>query len=57
MYKAGHRLTEAGVQEILRLRGEGKTYQQVASCLGITTGTVYNVCKGRTWKWLTGKGS
>lgn len=46
------RLTEAGVREIRRRRSNGDTYQAIANALGVTLGTVFNVCTGRTWGWL-----
>lgn len=47
------RLTEEGVREIRRRREKGDTYQAIANGLGVTLGTVYNVCTSRTWGWLT----
>lgn len=56
------RLREAGAREILRLRSlehpetrEKFTYQQIAAKLGVSIGTVFNVCKARTWSWLGGE--
>lgn len=46
------RLTEYGAQEVLRHRAEGMTYREIASALDVTVGTVYNVVRRRTWKWL-----
>lgn len=53
------RLREAGAREILRLRQEdpkANTYQKIAGALGVSIGTVFNVCKGNTWAWLGGDG-
>ncbi len=56
----GGRLREAGAREILRLRqtpksdGRKHTYQEVAALLGVSVGTVFSVCKARTWSWLGG---
>lgn len=46
------RLTEEGVKEIRARRARKETYTQIALALDITTGTVYSVLKGRTWRWL-----
>ncbi len=53
------RLREAGVLEIRRLRDEkradGKpvhSYQAIATNMGVSIGTVYNVCSGKTHDWL-----
>lgn len=55
------RLREDGVKKIHELRGEydatgvrvnskgEKTYQAIAEELRVSLGTVYNVCRGRTW--------
>lgn len=47
------RLREEGARKIKELRGQGQTYQEIASTLAVSMTTVYNVCKGRTWSWLT----
>lgn len=54
------RLTEAGVRAMRKMRDEKKddgaarhTYQAIANSFGVTLGTVFNVCTGRTWGWLT----
>lgn len=54
------RLTEAGVRAMRKMRDEKKadgsakhTYQAIASAFGVTLGTVFNVCTGRTWGWLS----
>lgn len=52
------RLKEAGAREILRLRtlsDPKMTYQQIAVKLEVSVGTVFNVCKARTWSWLGGE--
>ena len=46
--RANGRLTEAGVSEIHRLRAAGHTYPAIAKLVGISNGTVYQVCKGKT---------
>lgn len=63
---SSNRLREATVAKIHELRGaydsEGKpqkptrTYQSIATELGISLGTVYNVVKGRTHKEDVPKG-
>ncbi len=51
------RLREAGAREILaRRRAEPKpTYQQIAHDMKVSIGTVFNVCRARTWSWLGGE--
>ncbi len=53
------RLTEDGVRAMRAMRQEkredGKakhTYQAIAAAFGVTLGTVFNVCSGRTHAWL-----
>lgn len=46
------RLRENGARLILQLRKDGRTYQEIAGQLAVSIGTVFNVCKGRTWSWL-----
>lgn len=46
------RLTEDGVRDIHRRRASGETYQAIANAVGVSIGTVYNVCTGKTWGWL-----
>ena len=46
------RLREDGVREIRQRRAKGETYQKIATALGVSLGTVYNVCSGKTWGWL-----
>lgn len=46
------RLREAGARAVLERRKDGKTYQEIATEIGISIGTVYNICTGRTWAWL-----
>jgi transcriptional regulator with XRE-family HTH domain len=46
------RLSEAGVREVRTRRAAGQTYQDIANAMGISQGTVYNIVKGKTWKWL-----
>lgn len=45
-------LTEAGARRGLELRRSGATYSQIANALGISTGTVYNLCVSPSWGWL-----
>ena len=47
--KVSGRLTEEGVREVRRRRAEGQTYQQIATEMGVSLGTVYNIVKKRTW--------
>jgi transposase len=47
------RLREDGARAVLAARAEGKTYQAIAEQVGVSIGTVYNICKGRTWAWLS----
>lgn len=51
------RLREAGARRILAMRAQDPkpTYQQIAYELEVSIGTVFNVCKGRTWSWLGGE--
>lgn len=52
-YKApSGKLREDGVREVRRRRENKETYQQIANSMGVSIGTVYNVCKGKTWGWL-----
>lgn len=46
------RLREDTVRRIRAMRGEGKTYQQIAIETEVSIGTVYNIVKGNTWSWL-----
>lgn len=46
------RLTEAGVREIRRRREAKETLQAIATAMGVSIGTVYNVCARKTWAWL-----
>lgn len=46
------RLREEGVREIRERRAKGETYQSIATAMGVSIGTVYNVCTGKTWGWL-----
>lgn len=46
------RLREEGVREIRERRKKGETYQTIANALGVSIGTVYNVCTKKTWGWL-----
>lgn len=42
------RLTADGVAQLKKLRAAKKSYQAIASELGISITTVYNILKGRT---------
>lgn len=46
------RLSEDGVREVRARRAAKETYQQIANEMGVSVGTVYNIMKGKTWKWL-----
>ena len=46
------RLREEAVREIRERRAKGDTYQKIANDYGVSLGTIYNVCKGKTWGWL-----
>lgn len=46
------RLREDGARAILERRKAGATYQAIAEEFAVSIGTVYNLCKGRTWAWL-----
>lgn len=46
------RLTQEGVREVRARRERGETYQQIANAVGLTVGSVYNIVKGKTWRWL-----
>lgn len=46
------KLREAGAREILRLRGEGWTLEQIAQQLDVSVTTVWNVVHGKAWGWL-----
>lgn len=46
------KLRESGARRILELRKTGRTYQQIAEEMRVSIGTVYNICKGRTWEFL-----
>lgn len=49
MYKGTNgRLTLAGVEYVHKARAAGKTYQQIATEIGVCITTVYNVAKQRT---------
>lgn len=55
-YKAPNgRLREEGVHEIRRRRDAGETLQAIATSLGLSIGTVFNVVKKKTWNWLPDK--
>jgi len=58
-YKAPNgRLRESGVIRVLELRSAGGdlrgawTYERIAREVGVSLGTVYRICKGRTWKHI-----
>jgi len=48
--------TEAQVLEVDRLLSE-KTVREVSALTGVAVGHVYQIRAGRTWKWLTGRGT
>lgn len=47
-----HKLTEAQVLNIRRLRKEGRTGPSIAQAYNISTTLVYRIAKGKTWKHL-----
>jgi DNA invertase Pin-like site-specific DNA recombinase len=48
------RLREDTVRAIRARRGTvpATTYQAIAQEFGVSIGTVYNICTGKTWGWL-----
>ncbi len=47
--KLSGRLTEDGVREVRARRAKGETYQAIASVMGVSVGTIYNIIKRKTW--------
>lgn len=47
--KLSGRLTEDGVREVRARRANGETYQAIATAMGVSVGTVYNIVKKKTW--------
>lgn len=47
------RVREVVAREILERRRKGETYQGIAAAVGVSIGTVANICRGRTWAHLT----
>jgi DNA invertase Pin-like site-specific DNA recombinase len=50
--KVSGRLTEDGVREVRERRAKGETYQSIASAMGVSVGTIYNIVKRKTWSQL-----
>lgn len=46
------RLTPEGAAKVLFLRQNGQTYQEIAKEMGVSVGTVRNIVKSESWKWL-----
>jgi hypothetical protein len=46
------RLRENGARRVLELRAGGWTYDKISRELSLSLGTVYRICKGRTWGFL-----
>jgi hypothetical protein len=46
------RLRETGARRVLELRAEHWTYEKIARELGVSLGTVFRICTGRTWQFL-----
>lgn len=46
------RLREEGARRILELRDAGRTLQSIATELGVSIGTVYNVVHGKTHTFI-----
>ncbi len=46
------KLTDMDVIHIRRLRGEGRTYKQIAAHFNTKPANVWHICMGRTWKHL-----
>lgn len=46
------RLRESGVREIRERRAKGEKLQSIATAMGVSLGTVWNVVNGKTWAWL-----
>jgi hypothetical protein len=50
------RLREAGAREILRLHAEEWTLDLIATQVGVSITSVWNVVHGKTWGWLRSSG-
>lgn len=48
------KLTEPVVREIWRLHLHGKNASEIAASVGYSVATVYDVCRGRSWRHLEG---
>lgn len=48
--RAGGKLSAEDVQEIRRLRAEGRTFQAIAELFGVSASTIHHVVHGKTWK-------
>lgn len=46
------RLSEESVKDIRERLERKETYHSIANTHGVSIGTVYNIAKKRTWKWL-----
>jgi hypothetical protein len=47
-------LKNENIPEILQLRSDGWSYARIASRLGVSVVTVFNVVKGKTWSHVSG---
>lgn len=53
--KCGAKLTEKQVVEIHEIINHGKRDDVIAGMFGVSPATIYNIRRGITWSWLTGR--